>query len=174
MLPFEFTAKLPLMVLAAKLVAALLVSATLLLLVIATVVNWLLALLRVISFALPALNAVVPATEIAPVCVIAPLLVMVKLPTLSVIPTIFSAIVLASMISPLPVLLAFKLVIALLLANVVPPTELIVSKPPVMAAVLFSDTTPVAINETLLMPALILPFTLIAPLLVIATFPAAV
>jgi hypothetical protein len=69
-------------------------------------------------------------------------------------------------------LVALKLDTAFALFNVSPPTELTVSRSPLIRPALLSATVPLDVSDTLLLlPAAILPMMLIAPVLLIETLP---
>ena len=69
-------------------------------------------------------------------------------------------------------MVALKLVTLLLFVNVVPPTDVVVSKAPEIMAAPVSLMVPVEVKMTLLLaPATMLPLMLIAPVLSILTLP---
>ena len=69
-------------------------------------------------------------------------------------------------------MVALKLVTLLLFVNVVPPTDVVVSKAPEIIAAPDSLMVPVEVKVTLLLaPAAMLPVMLIAPVLLTLTLP---
>jgi hypothetical protein len=125
---------------------------------------------RVLRLTLP------PVVLIAPEIVIAPVLVILTLPLplLCAIPVTINVPVelFVKSISPLVALVALKPVTVLALFNVVPPTELVVRNAPLIRAEPLSAIAPLDVSDTLLaLPAATLPIMLIAPLLLIETFP---
>jgi hypothetical protein len=108
-----------------------------------------------------------------PVMLIAPVLFTLMLPVpVCEMPVIVNgAAVLISEMLPIPVFVALKLVTTLALFNVAPVAELVVSKPPVINAVLVSANAPLDVKDTLLVPAAMLPVTVRLPVLLTDTMP---
>jgi hypothetical protein len=130
-------------------------------------VNALPLFVRVIALA-PAVKLELPDTVNTPDWVNAPVLLMVKLPTASLIARL-NAPVLISAISPLPVLIAVKLLKVLAPFKVWPPTELVVNAPLIAPAPL-SVIAPVEVKDTAL-PVIVF-VRLNAPVFVVVTVPA--
>jgi hypothetical protein len=108
----------------------------------------------------------------APLVVKAPVLLIKILLPVSLIPVIVNgAAVLTNWMSPLVLFTALKLVTTLALLNNVPVAEFVVSKLPVINAVLASANAPLEVNETLFVPAAMLPVTFKLPVLLTLTAP---
>jgi hypothetical protein len=108
-----------------------------------------------------------------PIILIAPVLLTLILPVpVCEMPVIVNgAAVLISEMLPIPVFVALKLVTTFALFNVVPVAEVVVSKPPVIDAVVVSAIAPLELKETLLVPAARLPVTFKLPVLLTDTVP---